>query len=310
MQDLYTAFLGIQYRLDNFKGLGMKGATGTQDSLMKLFDGDKKKVQKLDELVAQKLGFSSTFQLTGQTYPRLFDYQLLSDLACVSIAAGRAGLDLRLMQHRKEVEEPFSKDQTGSSAMAYKRNPIRTERMCSLARHVITLSQEPAITAVGQMHERTLDDSAGRRIYMPDAFYGTDAVLELYMFLMDGLVVYPKMIERHLGEELPFMATEEILMESVKRGGDRQTIHERIRQHAMEAGNRVKTDDGVNDLLDRIADDGEIPLDREEVYSIAGDYSRFTGRSASQVESFVKDYVEPLRREHPDALKINPVVEI
>ncbi|HIS05921.1 MAG TPA: adenylosuccinate lyase, partial [Candidatus Fimenecus stercoravium] len=255
LMDLLMDFSALEFQLSQMRLLGSKGTTGTQASFMELFEGDTEKVVALDRKIAEKMGFSSVFPVSGQTYPRKLDSQVLFVLSGVAQSAHKFSNDLRLLQHLKEIEEPFEAHQIGSSAMAYKRNPMRSERIASLARYVIADATNPAVTAATQWFERTLDDSANKRISIPEAFLATDAILELYINIVSGLVVYPKMIEKRLNDELPFMATENILMAAVKKGGDRQELHERIRQHSMAAGKVVKVEGKPNDLLERIAAD-------------------------------------------------------
>ncbi|MBR0105571.1 MAG: adenylosuccinate lyase, partial [Firmicutes bacterium] len=255
LQDLLMDFGEVEHQLGNMKLLGCKGTTGTQASFLELFEGDEAKCVELDKKICSKMGFDSAFAVSGQTYPRKLDYQVLSVLSGIAQSAYKFGNDIRLLQHLKEIEEPFEKNQIGSSAMAYKRNPMRSERICALSRYVITDTLNTAITASTQWFERTLDDSANKRISVPEAFLCADAILTLYRNVASNLVVYPKVIEKHLNEELPFMATENILMDAVKAGGDRQELHEKIRVLSMEAGMVVKNEGKPNDLLERIAAD-------------------------------------------------------
>jgi adenylosuccinate lyase len=289
----------IEQRLAALRFRGIKGTTGTQASFLHLFGGDHAKVQRLDELVGEKLGFPARYVVTGQTYPRKVDAQVLAALAGIAASAHKAATDLRLLQGLKEIEEPFEADQVGSSAMAYKRNPMRAERMCSLARFVMSLETSAAQTAATQWLERTLDDSANRRLTLPQAFLATDAILILYQNVASGLVVYPQVIARHLAEELPFMATENILMAAVARGGDRQDLHERIRRHSQAAAAVVKEQGGSNDLLERLAADPAF-----DGVDLAGelDPARFFGRAPQQVDEFLAGVVEPLRARYPAAL--------
>jgi len=287
--------------LGSFRLLGSKGTTGTQASFLSLFGGDHEKVKELDRRVAARMGFAAVFPVTGQTYPRKMDSRVLGVLSGIAQSAHKFSNDLRLLQHLKEIEEPFGKDQIGSSAMAYKRNPMRSERLASLARHVIGNSLNPAITAAGQWFERTLDDSANKRIAVPEAFLAADAILLLYRSIAEGLVVYPTVIARHLREELPFMASENILMEAVKRGGDRQVLHEKIRQYSMEAGRRVKEDGQPNDLLRRIAADPAFALDEQELDRLL-DPAAFIGRAPEQVDAFLSEEVEPLLAFNPESV--------
>ncbi|MCI1958683.1 MAG: adenylosuccinate lyase [Clostridia bacterium] len=293
IQDLVMDLEDIDHQLSKAKLLGSKGTTGTQASFLELFDGDHEKVKKIDPMIAEKMGFDKCFAVSGQTYPRKLDSQMLNVLAGVAQSAYKFSNDVRLLQHLKEVEEPFEKNQIGSSAMAYKRNPMRCERMGSLARYVIADSLNPAITASTQWFERTLDDSANKRISIPEAFLSVDAILSIYRNVIDGIVVYPKVIEQHLNNELPFMATENIMMDAVKRGGNRQELHERIRQHSMAAGKVVKTEGKKNDLLERIAADPMFGLTIDDLNSIM-DAKNFVGRAPQQTEEFITDIVKPI----------------
>ncbi len=301
LQDVLMDYEQLEYQLSQMKLLGSKGTTGTQASFMDLFDGDEEKIRQLDQKIAEKMGFSSCFAVSGQTYSRKLDYQVCSVLSGIAQSAYKFAGDLRLLQHMKEVEEPFEKTQIGSSAMAYKRNPMRSERICSLARYVICDALNPAMTGATQWLERTLDDSANKRISVAEAFLATDAILELYNNVVDGMVVYPKMIKKHLLEELPFMATENIMMEAVKRGGDRQDLHERIRQHSMAAGAVVKVEGGKNDLLERIAADPAFGMTLPELESVM-DPKNFVGRAPGQTAEFVEQYIRPILTERADLL--------
>ncbi|MGH7481325.1 MAG: adenylosuccinate lyase [Longimicrobiales bacterium] len=293
LQDLVLDVEELDHRLAAFRFRGTRGTTGTEASFLELFDGDHAKVEALRRRVAEKLGFDRLYGVTGQTYPRKTDYATLAALAGVATSASKMAHDLRLLAHLKEVEEPFEPEQIGSSAMAYKRNPMRAERISALARHVIVLSLDPAMTAATQWLERTLDDSANRRIAIPEAFLATDALLLLLHNVSDGLVVREAVIRRHLLEELPFMATEAILMRAVRAGGDRQALHERIRRHSIAATERVKEEDGTNDLIERIAADPEFGLTRAELDD-ALDPARHIGRAPEQVDAFLDAEVEPL----------------
>ncbi len=292
IQDLLIDLDDLEHILFSKKLLGSKGTTGTQASFMSLFGNDGEKVKKLDMLVAEKMGFDSVFAVSGQTYTRKQDSRILNVLSGIAQSASKFAHDIRLLQSLKEIEEPFEAKQIGSSAMAYKRNPMRSERICSLARYVIIDCLNPAVTAATQWFERTLDDSANKRISVPEAFLAVDAILNIYLNIAGGLVVYPKVIEKHVLEELPFMATENILMEAVKRGGDRQELHERIRIHSMEAGKQVKQYGMKNDLLQRIADDPMFGLGIDEIMSVV-EPSCYTGRAEEQVEEFIRDVVRP-----------------
>ncbi|MGH7504511.1 MAG: adenylosuccinate lyase, partial [Longimicrobiales bacterium] len=293
IQDLLLDLEEVDHRLATVRFRGARGTTGTEASFLELFDGDGAKVDALNRAVARRMGFEQLYGVTGQTYPRKIDFAYLSALAGIAVSASKFAHDLRLLQHLKEVEEPFETDQIGSSAMAYKRNPMRAERITALARHVIALTIDPAFTAATQWLERTLDDSANRRIAIPEAYLGVDAVLMLVHNITAGLVVRPAVIRRHLENELPFMATETILMRAVKRGGDRQALHERIRRHAMAAADRVKNDGAANDLVERIAADPAFGLDRAEIESTL-DPARHTGRAAEQVDLFLTEHVQPI----------------
>jgi len=293
LQDLLIDLEDLDYVLSTIKLLGNKDTTGTQESFLNLFEGDQEKAKKVDELIAKKMGFSKTFPISGQTYTRKQDSRVLNVLSGIAQSAYKFSNDIRLLQSMKEIEEPFEKSQIGSSAMAYKRNPMRSERISALARYVIVNSLNPAITASTQWFERTLDDSANKRISIPEAFLAVDAILNLYINVAGGLVVYPKVIERRIMEELPFMATVKILMHAVKRGGDRQELHERIRVHSMEAAKQVKVEGKKNDLIDRIAADKMFNLNVDEIKSIL-EPKNFIGRAPQQVEEFISEYIQPV----------------
>ncbi len=297
LQDLLMDLEDLDFQISKAKLRGAKGTTGTQASFMELFDQDTEKVKKLDELVAEKMGYEKSFAVTGQTYPRKLDSQVLNVLSQIAQSAYKFSNDIRLLQHLKEIEEPFEKNQIGSSAMAYKRNPMRSERIGSLARYVIVDALNPAITASTQWFERTLDDSANKRLSVPEAFLCIDAVLSLYRNVVDGLVVYPKVIEQRLNSELPFMATENIMMDAVKKGGDRQELHEKIREHSMEAGKVVKIEGKPNDLIQRIAADASFGLSAKELENIM-DAKNFVGRAPQQTEEFIENYVNPILKEN------------
>ncbi|MDZ4687639.1 MAG: adenylosuccinate lyase [Planctomycetaceae bacterium] len=297
--DLVLDLAEFEHRLGQLKLRGVKGTTGTQATFLTLFNGDHAKVEELDRLVTQKLGFDAAYPVTGQTYSRKVDAQVLDVLGGFAQSAHKFGTDLRLLQSRKELEEPFEKDQIGSSAMAYKRNPMRSERLCSLARFVMSLQSSAAQTMATQWMERTLDDSANRRLTIPQSFLAADAMLILYRNIVDGLVVYPQVIAKHLLEELPFMATEEILMAGVRAGGDRQSLHEQIRIHSQEAARQVKERGGENDLIARLKTD---PAFQAVDLTQALDPYRFTGRAAQQVDRFVADVVGPIRNRYAAAL--------
>lgn len=287
----------VNFQLSRAALLGSKGTTGTQASFMELFDGDTEKVKALDMKICEKMGYNKVYPVSGQTYSRKLDYQMLSVLSGIAQSAYKFANDIRLLQHLKEIEEPFEKNQIGSSAMAYKRNPMRSERICSLARYVIVDTLNPAITTSTQWFERTLDDSANKRISVAEAFLTVDAILNIYMNVASGLVVYPKVIRQRVMSELPFMATENILMDAVKKGGDRQELHEKIRVHSMAAGRVVKEEGGKNDLIERIVADSAFGLTMEEVEKILKPES-FTGRASNQVEELIADYVDPLLAEN------------
>ncbi len=293
IHDLMMDVSEIDFALKNMKLLGSKGTTGTQASFLALFDGDHEKVNKLDSIIADKMGFDSVYPVSGQTYSRKVDTRILNVLAGIAQSAHKFSNDIRLLQSMKEISEPFGESQVGSSAMAYKRNPMRCERMASLSRYIITNVQNAAITAASQWLERTLDDSANRRISVSEGFLATDAVLEIYLDVSSGLKVYPAVISRHLKDELPFMATENILMEAVKRGGDRQALHERIRIHSMAAANLVMEQGKENDLIKRISSDDSFRITSDEIESIMKP-ENFTGRASKQVDEFITAHVMPL----------------
>ena len=293
LNDLLLDLQELEFVQSTLLPRGVKGTTGTQASFLELFDGDYQKVKELDRLVARKMGFERSVPVSGQTYSRKTDSRVVNLLAQIAQSAHKFSNDIRLLAHLKEVEEPFEKTQIGSSAMAYKRNPMRSERIASLARYLIVDAQNPAVTAATQWFERTLDDSANKRISVAEAFLACDAVLSLYLNVASGLVVYPKVIEKHLRAELPFMATENIMMDAVKRGGDRQELHERIRQHSMEAGRVVKMEGGENDLLDRIAADPAFGVTREELEKHMNP-ADFVGCAPMQVENFLHEQVQPV----------------
>ncbi|MDD6772066.1 MAG: adenylosuccinate lyase [Inconstantimicrobium porci] len=309
IQDLVMDLENIDFVLSNLKLRGVKGTTGTQASFMELFEGDESKVKELDKLVANKMGFSKSFGVTGQTYPRKLDSIVLNTLSEVAQSAYKFSNDLRLLQNMKEMEEPFEKNQIGSSAMAYKRNPMRSERISGLARFVITASLNPAITASTQWFERTLDDSANKRLSVSESFLALDGVLNLYLNISENMVVYKKVISAHVNNELPFMATENIIMECVKRGGDRQELHERIREHSMAAAQRVKMDGLNNDLIDRIKNDSFFNLTNEEIDNII-DPKKFIGRAPGQVVEFINEYVKPILENNKDLLGEEAIINV
>ena len=309
MQDLVMDVENIDHVLSTLKLRGVKGTTGTQASFMTLFEGDESKVKALDVMVAKRMGFEKSYGVTGQTYPRKLDSIVLNTLSEVAQSAYKFSNDLRLLQSMKEVEEPFEKNQIGSSAMAYKRNPMRSERIGALARYVIVDSLNPAVTAATQWFERTLDDSANKRIAVAEAFLALDGVLNLYMNISEGMVVYDKVIAAHVNNELPFMATENIMMEAVKKGGDRQELHEKIRGYSMEASQRVKGEGLNNDLIDRIIADGGFGLTENEIRDII-DPNKFIGRSSSQVEEFIEEYVNPILENNSEALNLKAEINV
>lgn len=292
IRDLVDDLEVIEFQTDRLKARGAKGTTGTQASFLKLFDGDADKVKQLDKLVSEKIGFEDSYRVTGQTYPRKIDVHLLDALSGVAASAHKIATDIRILANRKELEEPFEKEQIGSSAMAYKRNPMRSERICSLARFVISLQSSPVNTLATQWLERTLDDSANRRIVMPQAFLAIDAVLILLENVADGLVVYPKMIEKHLQSELPFMATENILMAAVEAGGDRQQLHEKIRQFSQQAAANVKLEGQANNLLELLGkDEAFSELDFSQILNPQA----FIGRSVTQVDEYLAEVITPIK---------------
>ncbi|MFC1692507.1 adenylosuccinate lyase [Candidatus Latescibacterota bacterium] len=293
LQDIIIDYNDIEYLLTTMKFRGVKGTTGTQASFLSLFEGDHEKVKQLDDMVSKAFGFTQSFGVTGQTYTRKVDSRVASVLSGICQSVSKMSNDIRLLAHLKEVEEPFEASQVGSSAMPYKRNPMRSERMTSIARFVISLESSTAFTAATQWFERTLDDSANKRLSIPQMFLGTDAVLRLTINVSSGLVVYPNVINKRLQEELPFIASEEILMQSVKKGGDRQILHEEIRRLAQEAGKRVKSEGLDNDLINRIKDSELFDLDGQELERLL-DPKRYIGRASEQVEEFISSEVEPI----------------
>lgn len=301
IQELLLDLENFDFVINKMRFRGVKGTTGTQASFMTLFNNDEEKVIKLDKMVAEKFGFVESFPVTGQTYTRKLDSIILNTLSEIAQSSYKFSNDLRLLQSMKEIEEPFEKNQIGSSAMAYKRNPMRSERIGALARFVIVDSLNPAITASTQWFERTLDDSANKRIAISEAFLALDGVLNLYLNVAENLVVYDKVISSHVERELPFMATENILMEAVKKGGDRQELHERIRVHSMEAARKVKEFGEENDLIHRIIADDSFGLSKEEILNVI-DPSNFIGRAPGQVDYFINNYVNPILEENKDFL--------
>lgn len=291
IQDLLMDLEDVEYQLSKAKLLGSKGTTGTQASFLELFDGDHEKCRELDRKIAEKMGYKACFAVSGQTYSRKLDHQMLSVLSGIAQSAAKFSNDIRLLQHLKEIEEPFEKNQIGSSAMAYKRNPMRSERIASLARYVIATELNPAMTASTQWFERTLDDSANKRISVAEAFLATDGILNLYANVADGLVVYEKVIEQRLRKELPFMATENIMMDAVKAGGNRQELHEKIRVHSMAASKVIKEEGGENDLLERIAADPAFGVTLEQLHAIISP-EKYVGRAPQQTEDFINNEVK------------------
>ncbi|MGI6005410.1 MAG: adenylosuccinate lyase [Christensenellales bacterium] len=309
INDLLMDLELLDFTLSGLKLLGCKGTTGTCASFLELFGGDHEKVLELERRIVRKMGFSEAVPVSGQTYSRKVDYQVLSLLSGIAQSAAKFSNDIRLLSHLKEVDEPFSDGQIGSSAMAYKRNPMRSERIASLARYVITGALNPAITAATQWFERTLDDSANRRISIPQAFLATDAILQLVINIAGGMRVYPKVIEKHLNEELPFMATEAILMRGVQKGGDRQQLHEAIRRHSVATAEKIKLHGGENDLLERIADDPLFDLTAEELEGIL-QYDKYTGRAKEQTDEFLSGPVRKALEESKDFLGADADIKV
>ena len=299
----------LEYVLSTMKLLGSKGTTGTQASFLELFDGDQETIDKIDPMIAEKMGFRSCYPVSGQTYSRKVDTRVLNILAGIAASAHKMSNDIRLLQHLKEVEEPFERSQIGSSAMAYKRNPMRSERIASLSRYVMIDALNPAITSATQWFERTLDDSANKRLSVPEGFLAIDGILDLCLNVVDGLVVYPKVIEKRLMSELPFMATENIMMDAVKAGGDRQELHERIRELSMEAGKNVKVEGKDNNLLELIAADPAFNLTLEDLQK-SMDPSRYTGRAKEQTEAFIANVVQPVLDAHKDLLGVKVEINV
>ena len=299
----------LEYVLGSLKLLGSKGTTGTQASFLELFDGDQETIDRIDPIIAEKMGFKSCYPVSGQTYSRKVDTRVLNVLAGIAASAHKMSNDIRLLQHLKEVEEPFEKSQIGSSAMAYKRNPMRSERIASLSRFVMVDALNPAITSATQWFERTLDDSANKRLSIPEGFLAIDGILDLCLNVVDGLVVYPKVIEKHLLAELPFMATENIMMDAVKAGGDRQELHERIRELSMEAGRTVKVEGKDNNLLELIAADSSFNLTLEDLKN-AMEPSRYVGRAKEQTETFLAKTVKPVLDERRDLLGLKAEINV
>ncbi len=309
MMELKLDLDDLEYLISSLRLLGSKGTTGTQASFMELFNGDHEKIKQLDQKIAEKMGFPGCYPVSGQTYSRKVDSRVLSVLAGIAQSAHKFSNDIRLLQHLKEVEEPFEKNQIGSSAMAYKRNPMRCERMASLANYVMADMMNPMLVASTQWFERTLDDSANKRISIPEAFLAVDGILDLYLNVVDGLVVYDKVIHKHLMAELPFMATENIMMDAVKAGGDRQELHEKIRTLSMEAGKNVKQNGLDNNLLELIAADPSFGLDLDDLKK-AMDPSRYTGRSKEQVEEFLADVIQPILDDNKEILGVKAEINV
>ena len=309
LQEFLMDLEDLEYVSGSLKLLGSKGTTGTQASFLELFEGDQETIDKIDPIIAKKMGFSACYPVSGQTYSRKVDTRVLNILAGIAASAHKMSNDIRLLQHLKEVEEPFEKNQIGSSAMAYKRNPMRSERIASLARYVIVDALNPAITSATQWFERTLDDSANKRLSVPEGFLAIDGILDLCLNVVDGLVVYPKVIEKHLMAELPFMATENIMMDAVKAGGDRQELHERIRELSMEAGRNVKEKGLDNNLLELIAADPAFNLSLDELKKTM-DPSRYVGRSPKQVEEFLEEVIKPLLEENAGELGLTAQINV
>ena len=301
MQEFCLDLEDLEYVISTMKLLGSKGTTGTQASFKELFEGDEEKINKIDPMIAEKMGFRECYPVSGQTYSRKVDTRVLNVLAGIAASAHKMSNDIRLLQHLKEVEEPFEKSQIGSSAMAYKRNPMRSERIASLSRYVIVDALNPAITSATQWFERTLDDSANKRLSIPEGFLAIDGILDLCLNVVDGLVVYPKVIHKHMMAELPFMATENIMMDAVKAGGDRQELHERIRELSMEAGKNVKVNGEENNLLELIAADPAFGLSLEDLKKTM-EPSRYVGRAPEQVDAFLGQVVKPILEKYSDIL--------
>ena len=303
MQEFCLDLEDLEYVLGSMKLLGSKGTTGTQASFLELFDGDQETIDKIDPMIAKKMGFKECYPVSGQTYSRKVDTRVINVLAGIAASAHKFSNDIRLLQHLKEVEEPFEKTQIGSSAMAYKRNPMRSERIASLSRYVMVDALNPAITSATQWFERTLDDSAIKRLSVPEGFLAIDGILDLCLNVVDGLVVYPKVIEKHMMAELPFMATENIMMDAVKAGGDRQELHERIRVLSMEAGKHVKEEGKENNLLELIAADPAFNMTLVELQK-SMEPSRYVGRAPRQVDNFLKNVVNPILEENKELLGV------
>ena len=309
LQEFMMDLEDLEYVLGSLKLLGSKGTTGTQASFLELFDGDQETIDKIDPMIAKKMGFEACYPVSGQTYSRKVDTRVLNVLAGIAASAHKMSNDIRLLQHLKEVEEPFEKNQIGSSAMAYKRNPMRSERIASLSRYVMVDALNPAVTSATQWFERTLDDSANKRLSVPEGFLAIDGILDLCLNVVDGLVVYPKVIEKHLMAELPFMATENIMMDAVKAGGDRQELHERIRELSMEAGKNVKEKGLENNLLELIAADPAFWLSLDELKKTM-DPAKYTGRASVQVDKYLADVVRPMLEKNRDLLGVKAEINV
>ena len=309
LEELMLDLSDLEYMIGQQKLLGCKGTTGTQASFLELFDGDHETVRKIDGMIAKKMGFEECYPVSGQTYSRKVDSRVLNVLSGIAQSAHKFSNDIRLLQHLKEIEEPFEKNQIGSSAMAYKRNPMRSERIASLANYVMADALNPAITAATQWFERTLDDSANKRLSIPEGFLAIDGILDLCLNVVDGLVVYPKVIEKHLMSELPFMATENIMMDAVKLGGNRQELHEKIRELSMEAGRTVKVEGKDNNLLELIAADPAFPLSLEDLQK-SMEPSRYIGRSREQVDNFLSKVIRPILEENKDLLGVKAEINV
>lgn len=309
LQDLTLDLEDLDHVIGSMKLLGSKGTTGTQASFLELFDGDHEKCRILDQKIAEKMGFDSCYPVSGQTYSRKVDSRVLNVLGGIAVSAHKFSNDVRLLQHLKEVEEPFEKSQIGSSAMAYKRNPMRSERIASLANYVMSDCMNPMLTASTQWFERTLDDSANKRISIPEGFLAVDGILDLYLNVVDGMVVYPKVIEKHMMAELPFMATENIMMDAVKAGGDRQELHERIRTLSMEAGKTVKVEGKDNNLLELIAADPAFNLSLEDLQK-SMDPGKYVGRAPRQVEEFLTEVIRPILEENRELLGVKAEINV
>jgi adenylosuccinate lyase len=309
LQELYLDLQDVEYMISQQKLLGSKGTTGTQASFLELFNGDHETVRKIDGMIAEKMGFSGCYPVSGQTYSRKVDSRVLNVLSGIAQSAHKFSNDVRLLQHLKEIEEPFEKNQIGSSAMAYKRNPMRSERIASLANYVMADALNPAITAATQWFERTLDDSANKRISVPEAFLAIDGILDLYLNIVDGLVVYDKVIYQHFMNEIPFMATENIMMDAVKAGGNRQELHEKIRTYSMEAGAVVKKEGKPNDLLNRIANDPAFNMTLEQLQALMKP-ENYVGRAPQQTEEFISEVIQPVLDANQDVLGLTAEINV